>query len=98
VLEGAIFVDAGNVWLARKNTGTDPRKLFRPKDFYNALAINTGVGLRFDFQFFLFRLDWGWQMRNPELELKDRWVIKDFGRNKYFTKYSILNFGIGYPF
>ncbi len=98
VVKGAIFVDAGNVWLSRKNSMTDPRKVFNPKNILNELAINTGVGLRFDFQFFLFRLDWGWQIHNPGLEVKKRWVITDFGRNKYFYKYSILNFGIGYPF
>ena len=60
--------------------------------------MNTGIGLRFDFEFFLFRLDWGMQIKNPEKPVGETLVIKDFARNKYFTKYSILNFGIGYPF
>jgi len=98
VLQGAVFFDGGNVWLARTNATTDPRKVFKPKNLYNDLALNTGVGFRFDFQFFLFRLDWGWQIHNPELDLKERWVISDFARNQYFNKYSVLNFGIGYPF
>lgn len=98
VLQGAVFFDGGNVWLARSSSTTDPRKVFKPKNLYNDLAFNTGVGFRFDFQFFLFRLDWGWQIHNPELDLKKRWVISDFARNQYFNKYSVLNFGIGYPF
>ncbi len=98
IFEGAIFIDAGNVWLSRSNATTDPKKIFRPSRFISEMAVNTGVGMRFDFQFFLFRLDWGWQMHNPELELKKRWVINSFARDKYFTKYSVLNFGIGYPF
>lgn len=98
VLQGAVFFDGGNVWLARSNSTTDPRKVLKFKNLYNDLAFNTGVGFRFDFQFFLFRLDWGWQIHNPELDIKERWVISDFARNKYFNKYSVLNFGIGYPF
>lgn len=98
VIEGALFVDGGNVWLSRTNAGTDKRKVFNPETFLSEIALNTGVGMRFDFQFFLFRLDWGWQMRNPEMDLKKRWVINSFARNKYFANYSVLNFGIGYPF
>lgn len=97
-LEGALFVDAGNVWLLSNREDSIEQKVFRADRFLSEIAINTGVGLRIDFQFFLFRLDWGMQMRNPEKPLKERWVIKDFARYNYFTKYSILNFGIGYPF
>ncbi len=97
-LEGAIFVDAGNVWLVRNTPNTDPAKIFKTDRFISEIAMNTGIGLRLDFQFFLFRFDWGMQMHNPEKPLKERWVIRDFARNQYFTKYSILNFGIGYPF
>lgn len=97
-LEGAVFVDAGNVWLIRDVNNTDPLKLFKPKTFISEIAANTGVGMRFDFQFFLFRLDWGMQIHNPEKPIGQTWVIKDFAQNDYFTKYSIVNFGIGYPF
>ena len=97
-LEGALFVDAGNVWLIRDVNNTDPLKLFQVKSFIGDMAMNTGFGLRFDFQFFLFRLDWGMQIKNPEKPVGQNWVIKEFAQNKYFTKYSILNFGIGYPF
>jgi hypothetical protein len=101
-LELALFIDAGNVWQIKnandKDTTINPSKLFNPGTFISQIAMNTGIGLRFDFQFFLFRLDWGMQMHNPEKPLKERWVITDFARNKYFTKYSIVNFGIGYPF
>lgn len=97
-LEGAIFVDAGNVWLTRNVNNVDPLKLFKLNTFISQMAINTGAGLRFDFQFFLFRLDWGMQVKNPEKPKSEHWVIRDFARNNYFTKYSILNFGIGYPF
>lgn len=97
-LEGAVFVDAGNVWLMRNVNNTNPLKLFKPANFIGDLAMNTGLGLRIDFEFFLFRLDWGMQMKNPEKPVGQNWVIREFARNNYFTKYSILNFGIGYPF
>ena len=97
-LEGAVFFDAGNVWVIRDVNNVDPLKLFKFKTFASEIAANTGVGMRFDFQFFLFRLDWGMQIHNPEKPIGQTWVIKEFAQNKYFTKYSILNFGIGYPF
>ncbi|MCC6817363.1 MAG: BamA/TamA family outer membrane protein [Bacteroidia bacterium] len=97
-LEGAFFVDAGNVWVIRDVNDVDPLKLFKLNTFISEIAANTGVGLRFDFEFFLFRLDWGMQVHNPEKPIGQTWVIKEFARDNYFTKYSILNFGIGYPF
>jgi outer membrane protein assembly factor BamA len=97
-IEGAFFFDAGNVWLIRNTNNVDPLKLFKFQTFFPQIAANTGVGMRFDFQFFLFRLDWGMQVHNPEKPAGEKFVISEFARNKYFTKYSILNFGIGYPF
>lgn len=98
VLEGALFGDAGNIWQIRPAGTPDPSKMFKLNTLFKSMAFNTGVGLRIDFQFFLFRFDWGWQMHNPELAEGTRWVAKGFAKNNYFTKYSILNFGIGYPF
>lgn len=97
-IEGAIFLDAGNVWLIRNYNNPDPLKLFKLRSFLSEIGINTGVGFRFDFQFFLFRVDWGMQIHNPEKPIGQTWVIKEFAKNNYFTKYSIVNFGIGYPF
>ncbi len=97
-LEAALFVDAGNVWLSRNNAFTDPRKVLSAKNFLNDMAIGTGAGLRIDFSFFLFRLDYGIQMHNPEKDKNSAWVIREFAQNNYFSKYGVLNFGIGYPF
>jgi hypothetical protein len=97
-LEGAVFLDAGNVWLIKNSLSQDPLKVFHISDFARDIALNTGFGLRIDFQFFLFRLDLGMQMKNPEKPKGQDWVIRELGQGKYFTRYSILNFGIGYPF
>ena len=98
-LEAAVFFDAGNVWIHRNVDSTlDASKRIMAATFLNEFAMNTGIGIRIDFQFFLLRLDWGMQVHNPEKPPGQRWVITEFARNKYFTKYSIVNFGIGYPF
>ncbi len=97
-LEGAFFIDAGNVWIMRDVNNVDESKLFKLNKAYQDIAANAGLGLRIDFQFFLFRLDYGFQIHNPELEDSKKLIIKDFARNQYFTKYGMINFGIGYPF
>lgn len=92
-LLGAVFIDAGNIWLFRTND-IYPKGKFSPKRFYKEFAVGTGVGLRYDFKFFLIRMDVGIPLRDPALAgTKDCWVIKDF---KF--KDLIFNFGIGYPF
>ena len=56
ILKGAVFVDAGNVWLL-KDDPLRPGGLFEINDFINELAVGTGVGLRADANFFVIRLD-----------------------------------------
>ncbi|MDA3952208.1 MAG: BamA/TamA family outer membrane protein [Bacteroidales bacterium] len=94
VLEGALFIDAGNVW----NIYSDDFEggLFRFSKFYNEFAIGSGIGTRFDFSFFLFRLDLGIKLRDPAMLEGDRWMsgFNDLTWNDDFT----INIGIGYPF
>ena len=91
-LLGAVFLDAGNIWLFRAND-IYPKGVIS-SDFYKQFALGTGVGLRYDFKFFLIRMDVGVPLRDPSLAgSKDCWVIKDFK-----LKDLIFNFGIGYPF
>lgn len=92
-LRGAVFLDAGNIWLFRTNENY-PKGVFSLKRFYKEFALGTGIGLRYDFKFFLIRMDIGIPLRDPSLAgTKDSWVIKDFK-----LKDLIFNFGIGYPF
>ena len=63
----AFFVDAGNVWLLNKNPSI-PHGEFEtegPYAFYNQIAVGTGMGFRFDFTYFLFRLDLGMPLYDP---------------------------------
>ncbi len=92
ILEGAFFVDAGNIWNIR-DSEKQPGGQFKSDDFLDEMAVGTGLGLRFDFTFFVFRLDAGLPVRNPAMPLEERWVI---GKNKFNS--VNYNFGIGYPF
>lgn len=94
LLEGALFVDAGNIWAITKN---DERvgALFDPRTFYKDIAIGTGIGTRFDFSFFIFRLDLGIKARDPILPEGEKWII---GKRKMTSDDFTVNIGIGYPF
>jgi outer membrane protein assembly factor BamA len=93
-LKGAVFVDMGNIWAINQY---DEREgaLFRFDSFYREIAVGTGLGARFDFDFILFRIDLGVKLVDPELPEGKRWLYAHRG-----VKSSDLNwnFGIDYPF
>lgn len=84
---GAIFVDAGNVWLFSQQTRENPENgereavagnsKFRLNSFYKELGIGTGFGLRFDFTFLILRFDVGIKVYDPGREPGDRFVLDD---------------------
>lgn len=94
LLEGAVFLDAGNIWAITRN---DEREgaLFEWNKFYKDIAIGTGFGTRFDFSFFIFRLDLGIKAMDPAAGEGDKWII---GSRKLTRNDLTLNLGIGYPF
>ena len=59
-----IFADMGNIWLARKNDDM-PGAEFSFKRFYKELAVDVGVGLRLDFNFFVIRVDYAVPIYDP---------------------------------
>lgn len=91
-LEGAAFIDAGNVWL-RKTDKTQPGGKFLWENAIKELAVGAGVGLRLDFRFFIFRIDAGIPFRDPSFPSGQRWII-----SHYKIRDTNFNFGIGYPF
>lgn len=100
ILKGAVFLDAGNIWLLRQDTlETRVGATFNRKTFLNELAVGTGFGLRFDFSFFVLRLDLAFPLRKPYL-LDDPWVVDniDFGSKTWRKENLIFNIAIGYPF
>ncbi|TZF83260.1 BamA/TamA family outer membrane protein [Pedobacter sp. BS3] len=102
IVRGAVFVDAGNIWLL--NDDPDPAKV-KPgakftKDFLNQLAVGTGVGLRFDLSFLILRTDLAFPIRKPWLPEGQRWVFDqiDFGSKNWRKENLVFNLAIGYPF
>lgn len=91
-LEGALFLDAGNIWLVKEDENR-PGGNFKIDTFTDQLALGTGLGIRLDFTFFILRFDWGIKLKDPSLPVADRWIIR-----KFSTSDSVINFGIGYPF
>lgn len=87
--KGAFFMDAGNIWLLKRNNSY-PDAEFNMNTFYKQLAVDGGIGLRFDFNFFLFRVDFAMRLRDPAQAEGEKWVGS---RGIWFW-----NFGIGYPF
>lgn len=92
VVEGALFVDAGNVWTIR-NYESQPYGQFRLKSFYKELAAAYGIGIRLDFNYFLVRFDLGMKAHNPAMGA-DPWPLI---HPRWHRDHS-LHFSIGYPF
>jgi outer membrane protein assembly factor BamA len=99
ILEGALFLDAGNIW---SYGPTSPGSQFKLNKFINDLAVGTGTGLRFDFNFVLLRADMGVKLRNPAIESGTKWILlnqpylaeQPFRFKNDFT----IVVAIGYPF
>lgn len=89
VFEGALFVDAGNIWILNKDEKR-PNAEINLARFYQDLAIGTGFGLRLDFNFFIIRFDLAAPLKNPS--------SNDPKRYRILIKETNLNLGIGYPF
>ncbi len=95
ILEGALFTDMGNIWAISRQDDR-PGALFRFNKFLDDIAIGSGLGLRFDFDFFIFRTDLGVKMRDPGMPDGNKWV--PFGRRFSWRRDLTLQIGIGYPF
>lgn len=91
LLESALFVDLGNVWMIHKTDriGAD----FSFKRFYKEIAVGAGIGLRLNFNFLVLRLDVGLKLYDPAKPLGAR--LFPAGTWKELTT---LNLGLGYPF
>ena len=106
-IAGALFVDAGNVWNLRSSVADDPGVL-RGRDFFRSVALNWGLGIRFDLDFVLLRLDMGIRLHDPSLQtLSDEELAAGavaarrgwLGPNEWFRHNGFaIHFGVGYPF
>ena len=99
ILEGALFADAGNIWAI---SDKDDREgaVFKWNSFYKEIAVGTGLGLRMDFSYFVFRFDLGIKVKDPTIPGGPQWVL--FNRpdkeDYPFKYFRTLHIAIGYPF
>ncbi len=110
-LGGALFTDIGNIWNIKYNAD-NPKANFQLKNLGRDIAIGVGTGLRFDFSYFLIRIDGGIKLKDPARVANDGWLnIKDFTWRNYEYERKIGNeivspnrnnfaiqLGIGLPF
>ncbi|MGB2245135.1 MAG: BamA/TamA family outer membrane protein, partial [Flavobacteriaceae bacterium] len=90
-LKGAFFIDAGNIWNVNNNVSDIKQTLNSLRDL-NQLAIGTGFGIRYDFDYFIFRLDTAFKTFDPSLSKERRWG------SQLALKKAVFNVGINYPF
>ena len=94
-VKGALFADAGNVWLLNEDPQR-PGGKFNINTALDELALGAGAGIRFDPEVIVVRLDLATPLRRPDLPEGDRWVFDDqFPR---LWDNFIFNIAIGYPF
>lgn len=109
-VNGAFFVDAGNVWTLSNNANR-PGTAFNINTFIPQIAVGTGVGLRLDFSFFVIRFDGGVKVWDPARRypvsnspdaaiIDDRFILPKFSFKQLWSGPNplVINFGIGYPF
>lgn len=107
MLEGALFADAGNIW-AISSADERPGALFQLDKFYKQFALSTGLGIRLNLGFFVFRFDTGVKVFDPSVKITisdnpaepptttpSQWIPFD---RKYSSNDFVYHLGIGYPF
>jgi outer membrane protein assembly factor BamA len=112
VLEGALFLDIGNIWLLKPDP-IRPNADFSISRFASEIAFGGGIGARLNFDFFIIRFDLATQLKDPALAKGERWVFQpkdDYNQRvsdyneannsqiKPYTARINFNLGIGYPF
>jgi outer membrane protein assembly factor BamA len=94
-LGGAVFVDAGNIWTLRSYKDQAGGQ-FSLKNLPSQMAASYGVGLRFNFDYFIVRFDLGMKAVNPAYE--------EEGEEHYpllhprFSRDYAFHFAVGLPF
>ena len=89
--KSAFFIDAGNIWNVLDAVENEAFTFTSIEDL-KEIAISSGFGLRYDFGFFVFRLDIGFKTHDPGQPEGERW-FKDYNFGN-----AVYNIGINYPF
>ena len=98
IWKGALFIDAGNMWTLKEDTLRPGAKL--SSNFLNEIAMDFGIGTRFDFSYFILRFDVAMPIRDPSLPKNERWLLSeiDLANSAWRRNNIIVNLAIGYPF
>lgn len=91
MFEGALFMDAGNIWSVKSKSGLDDQ--FKFSKFLSQMGVGTGFGLRINIAYMTLRLDAAYKVYNPNIPSGSRWVI-----SKWQPLKPVINFAFGYPF
>lgn len=93
-IEGALFVDGGNIWTLRQDLDRPGSQI--STSFLQEIGIGAGFGLRFDFTYFLIRIDTGYKIKNPfrDPETGSYWALN----SKYNSSFGNINIAVNYPF
>ena len=92
VFEGALFIDAGNIWTI-KTYENQPGGTFKFDKFYRQIALSYGAGIRMDFTYFLLRFDLGMKAHNPAMG-QEEWPLI----HPRWERDATFHFAVGYPF
>lgn len=93
-LDGAVFVDAGNIWTL-KEYADQPGGKFTFNEFYKQIAVAYGAGLRLNFDYFILRMDMGMKAINPAYESKaEHYALV----HPNFSRDFAFHFAVGLPF
>ena len=84
-------MDAGNIWNVLDDV-TDDKATFDNFKSLEDIAVGAGIGLRYDFDFFIFRFDTGFKTYEPSFGDQNRWL------NNFNFSNAVYNIGINYPF
>lgn len=91
---GALFVDAGNIWTLREYP-EQQGGMFRFDHFVKDMAVSYGMGLRFNFDYFILRFDFGMKAVNPVYTTKkEHYPII----NPKLSRDLTFHFAVGLPF
>ena len=99
----ALYSDIGNIWNFTKDPGNAGAEFSLPR-LGKDIAIGVGSGLRFDFTYFLIRLDFAYKVKDPARQQNGGWLdFKNLTWNdtrmngKQVNNYAV-QFGINLPF
>jgi len=90
-IKGAVFADFGNIWNVLDNVDNSDFTFNGAQSILD-IAIGSGFGIRYDFDFFVIRSDIGFKTYNPAYEINNRWF------REYNLSNAVLNIGVNYPF